>query len=597
MSKRKVRDREVVSFYNFTGGLNDTVAPDRMDISELEQADNIDLSVRGGFSYRYGTVNVNENSYNDNVMYVIEYPLKDGNIIELSIMEDKKLYETTGGIKRFIKQLANFDIDHIIYKNRIYLLDGENFYTYGDFDYNTQGGTVSIKKDDIVENFPKSKGTSPGVEKHFYKAKEAMSSTDLSNVNFGDTTKWEDVTHSKFNIPDIIREVKPSTEKDNDISPIKKCRFLEIHPKSHRVFAGGNPDDNSCLYFSESGNPGYFKGTSKLYPTGGEGPIKAIKPILESMIVGYSYGWWEYNGIDDTDWKWIKLPIPYGPVNNNVVELTPASFTFLSHNGIWKVSIAIINSNIVVSSEDTLLQNITDGRVERLIDSIKNHKNTISTFANSRFYLAYSDSESETTLNDKVLVYDFKQNNFVRYTDLKINYLFKKLDGDVYFGSKNYIMKFDKLAQNDTDENGELIPIKLNVKTIRYNFETPFNLKLFHRFFFSSNQGVDIGNHIKMWIKIDYSTSKTHYIDLNNESLIWGISEWGKVWGLADIASMELGLRKKGVRVQVIWSGEIITTINPVVIYGIGFDVEYMRAKAKNMDTKRLLDEDYNMID
>ena len=264
---------------------------------------------------------------------------------------------------------------------------------------------------------------------------------------------------------------------------------------------------------------------------------------MESMIVGYSYGWWEYSGIDDTDWKWNKLAIPYGPVNNKVIELTPASFTFFSYNGIWKVSIGIINSSIVVSSEDTLLVNLTDGRVEKIVNSIKNHNNIVSAFSNGRYYLAYS--ENEGYINDKVLVYDFRQNNFVRYTDLKINHMFRKLDGEIYFGSTNYIMKFDKNIQNDVDENGELVPIRLKVKTIRFNFGTPFNMKLFHRFFFSSNQGVDIGNHMKMWLKIDYSMSDTHYIDLNNESLIWGISEWGKVWGIADIASLELGLRKR----------------------------------------------------
>lgn len=592
------REREIVSFYDFTGGLNDTSTPDRMADNELELADNIDLSIRGGFHYRPGTTNVNENSFNDDVMYFIEFPLKDGNIIELSTMKDKKLYETTGGIKREIKQLANYDIDHIIYKNRVYLLDGENFYCYGDYDYNTQAGTIDIKKDNIVENFPKSKGTNPGIDKHFYKAKTDIGSIDLSTVDFGDTSKWEDVTHSKFNIPDILREVKASTEKDNDLKPIKKCRIIEIHPKSHRIFTGGNPDDNSCLYFSESGDPGYFKGTSKLYPTGGEGSIKAIRPILESIIVGYNYGWWEYSGIDHTDWKWNKLPIPYGPINNKVVDLTPASFTFLSNNGIWKCSIAIINSSIVVSSEETLLFNITDGKVEGIINNIKNHKYVCSAFSNSRLYLAYSEKDSY--VNDKVLVYDFKLNNFVRYTDLKINHLFRKLDGNIYFCSKNHIIKFDKNIKNDVDENGELTPIKLNVKTKRFNFGLPFNLKLFHRFFFSSNQGVDIGNELKMWLKIDYSTSKTHYIDLNNESLIWGISEWGKVWGLADIASAELSLRKKGTRIQCIWNGEMINTMNSVVVYGVGFDIEYLRAKAKNMGFKRLVDgdySDYNTID
>ena len=107
------RKREIVSFYDFTGGLNDTSTPDRMNPIELEQADNIDLSVRGGFSYRYGTTNINQISFNDDVMYVIEYPLKDGNIIELSIMKDKKLVKQQMELKRN-RTISQLIIDHVI---------------------------------------------------------------------------------------------------------------------------------------------------------------------------------------------------------------------------------------------------------------------------------------------------------------------------------------------------------------------------------------------------------------------------------------------------------------------------------------------------
>ena len=162
------RKREIASYQDYTGGLNDTVAPDRMKNNELEQADNIDLSVRGGFGYRYGTTNVNEESYGLNVMYVIEYPLKNGDLIELSVMNDKKLYETTGGTLREIAQLNDYNIDHVIYRNAIYLVDGNDFYTYGSFDYTTGSGTVDIKEGDIVHNYPKSTNISGGREGKYY---------------------------------------------------------------------------------------------------------------------------------------------------------------------------------------------------------------------------------------------------------------------------------------------------------------------------------------------------------------------------------------------------------------------------------------------
>lgn len=589
------QNRTIVSYNDFTGGLNDTLPPDRMKDNELEIADNIDLSVRGGFSYRNGTINTNTISFADSVRYLFEYPLKDGSVIELSVMSDKKLYETTGGTKRFIKQLANADIDHIIYRNAVYFLDGEDYYSYGAYDYNTQLGATDIKSGDIVYNNPVSTGTNPGTVKHYYQAVANMTAENLGTSDYGDTAKWTDVTHATKDIPDVVRSVIGSTEIDNDLSPIKKCRYIEIHPKSLRVFTSGNPEDSGCVYFSENGLVNYFKMTNKLYPTGGEGEVKAIRAIYHSMIIGYSYGWYEYSGIDETNWQWLKLPIPYGPVNNKVVELTPASFTFLSHNGLWKASIGVLNSSIVVSSENTLIFSLSDGRVETTIKSISDLSNTCSVFANGKYYLAYSETQSN--VKDKVLVYDFVQNNFVRYTDLLIYHLVKKLDGELYFGSLNYVMKFDKTYLNDINPLGEEVPINLNVRTVRYGFGAPFNMKLFHRFFFSSSQGADIGNELKMWLKVDYSMSQTHYINLNNESFIWGDTEWGKAWGIADIASQELGLRQKGIRIQCVWQGDIINSMNNIVVYGIGFDVSFLRAKVKNMGTKRLIDANYNMID
>lgn len=588
--------REIVPFVNFLGGLNDTATPDHMKDNELEQADNITLSNMGGFAYREGTENINETSFADDVMYLIEYPLKDGNTIDLAVMADKKLYDITDGTKTLIAELATDDIDHAIYRNAVYILDGVKFMTYGAYEYNTQIGTVNIVVNDIVWNYPVSTGTNPGTEKHFYRALVNLSTHDLETASFGDVTKWEDVTHPDFEIPNYLKAVKASTESDSDLLPVHKCKFIEVHPESQRFFVGGNPEDVSCIYFSESGNPGYFKMTNKLYPTGGEGQVRGLFTISSSLLVGYSKGWWAYTGIDETNWRWHKIPIPYGVSNNSVTVLSPSSVMFFNQEGIFKMSSALVDYNIVVNSEDVLFTNVTSGKVEELIRSIKNHEHTRATFNNNKFYLAYSETEGART-NDKVVVYDFELNSFVRYTGLKINCFRRKQDGTVYFGSKNYIMRFHKTLMNDVDETGAVVPIQLNVKTKRYSFDSPFNIKLFHRFFISTTQGVDIGNILKLRLKIDYSVTDTYDVDLNNESFIWGISPWGKLWGVADLGAAEVSLRKKGRRVQAIFSGNIVNTKNTVVINGIAYDITYLPAKVKSMGVKQLVDENYSEND
>lgn len=587
--------REIVPFVDFLGGLNDTSTPEHMKDNELEVADNVSLNIRGGISYREGTNYINETSFADDVMYLIEYPLKDGQTIDLAVMSDKKLYDITGGTKTLITTLNTDEIDHVIYRNAVYFVDGVKLRSYGAYEYNTQLGTLDIKTDDIVWNSPISTGTTPGTAKHFYRAKSNQTGVNLATADYGNTTLWEDVTHANFEIPNYTKEVKASTETDNDLSPIHKCRFIEIHPISHRFFVGGNPEDSSCIYFSESGSPGYFKTTNKLYPTGGEGPVRALATITNSLLVGYSKGWWAYTGIDQTDWKWHKIPIPYGVQNNYVVSLSPSSIMFYSNNGIYKMSSALVDYNIVVNAEDVLFENVSDGKVEKAISMIANHKYTKAVFSDNKFYLAYSET-TDAKKNDKILVYDFQLNSFVRYTGLEVNCFIRKQDGRVYFGSTNYVNVFDKEYLNDTDSSGVSVPINFNIRTRRYSFGSPFNKKLFHRLFIGTTQGVDIGNTIAMKLRIDYGDSGEYILDLNNESFVWGYP-WGGVWGGADIGAMETHMRRKGIRAQVIFEGRDLNTIKPVTIYGIAFDLTYLDAKVRTLGVKRLVDEIYTEID
>jgi hypothetical protein len=592
----KENSREIVSFVDFLGGINDTSTPDHMKDNELEIADNINLNNRGGFSYREGTTNINETSFGDDVMYIIEYPLKDGNFMILAVMKDKSLYDVTDGTKTLIGHLNSYNIDHAIYRNAVYLVDGSKLQSYGAYDYTSQLESVDIKTGDIVYNYPVSTGTTPGTEKHYYRALSDMATHNLKTADYGDVTKWEDVSHPTLNLPNVLREVKASNDTDNDLTEIHKCRYIQVHPRSHRFFTSGNPDDVSCLYFSESGRPDYFKMTNRLYPTGGEGEAKALFSISSSLLVGYSSGWWAYSGIDETDWRWHKIPIPYGISNNSSVQLTPNSLIFFNENGLYKMSTAMIDYNIIVNAEDILFKNITTGKVEGIISEIKNHSNTKSAFADGKFYLAYSETPGSET-NENVLVYNFDIDGFVKYTNLKINTFQNMKDGKVYFGSKNYIMHFDKDVLNDVNELGEVVPIKLHVKTKRYSFDAPFNKKLFHRFFIGTTQGTDVGNVIDTNLKIDYGTVGGREINLSSESLIWGISPWGKVWGLADLASMEMHMREKGIRVQAEFSGEFVNTMMPITIFGIAFDMTYLSAKVTTMGQKRLIDEVYTEID
>lgn len=580
-----MKRKTIVPFIDFRGGINDTSSPDNMQDNELVEGENIELSTRGGFTYRPGTMNINSASYEGNVTQLIEFPLEDGAIRKLSII-NKVLYDTTDGTKKQLTTLARDKVGFFIFRNRFYFVDGEKYRVYGDFDYYTNSGTITIKTGDIVKNEPISTGASPGIEGKFYRAKSDLGSVNLSTASYGDTSKWEDV--SLGSIPDAVRDVKAKTDTTNDLKPIMKCTNFVLHPDSYRVFAFGNPKDQSSIYYSEPGEPNFFKELNKIVPTMGDGPVKALTLLSKSVLVGFKYSWWEYKGIDPTvDATWNPLPVPNGVVSSDTIALTPTSITYLSTDGIYTMHMGILNQDIVMISSNELVRSITDAKVEKIIASIKNPEKTCAIFRDNKYFLAFNDKENVST-NNKILVYDWKLNSFVIYTGLEVNCMLKQLDHSMLLGSRNFTLKMNESYYNDVDSNGNLKPIHLKVSTKRFSFGSPINQKLIHRFFLTSSQDVDIGNTLNVRLKIDYSMSNFYDVNLNNESLIWG-EAWGKVWGVADIASQEAKIRKKGVRTQVIFEANQINTRNTLVIYGIAFEIETLRARAKRIDEGRSL--------
>src|SRR5690606_20485948 len=106
------------------------------------------------------------------------------------------------------------------------------------------------------------------------------------------TTTYVDRTPDE-ELPDN-REPRMETNLD----PIAKCRFLVRHPNSYRLFAAGNPEDPAAVYFSEPNAPDYWKPTSVLYPTTGDGPVQNIIAFGDALLVFYKHSVWAWRGID-----------------------------------------------------------------------------------------------------------------------------------------------------------------------------------------------------------------------------------------------------------------------------------------------------------
>lgn len=573
--------RELISYTDFRGGISE-VDPDNKRDNELDEADNIELSNRGGgFAYRPGTKNVNEASYNENVEQLIEFPLIDGTVKTLAV-RNKNLYDVTDGRNNLLSSLNDNKIAYFFLNNRFYFADGAKYRVYGYYKYTTQSGTVSLEANDIVKNFPISThATLPGVKGNFYKAKSAMSSIDLKSADFGDTAKWEDVTDGV--IPNDVREVKANLDTTNDLSPIAKCKYFVYHTKSHRIFASGNSEDAAALYYSEVDAPDFFKANSKLYPTRGDGPVRSMIQILDILLCGYGHSWWGWQGDIVEEATWGNYPIPYGIVSPESLVITPGGFAFLSYDGIYEVSTAMFSRDIALNAGENLIRKVSDEKVEKRLSSITDLVNTKAIFYDNRYFLAYSDREDK--LRDKILVCYWNDKSFIRWTGIKANCFLRTYKNELLVGSKNWILKFDSTEQNDIDELGELKPIHFHVETKAFNFKNPIGLKIFHRFFIWSSQDVDKGNKLKITLRIDFANTSFD-VDLNSASFIWG-TKWGGVWGHADIAPQEANLRElalKGIRCKVIFESSDINTRNSIVVYGIAFEIEHLAARAMQID-------------
>lgn len=574
----------LIGYDDFSKGLNDTTPPDKLHDSELMEAFNIDLCDRGGFSTRKGVTKLNNYSYDAEITQCFEWICSKET--RLLAMIDKKLYliNPTGPKTEKIT-LKSDRIGYFFYQHRLYFCDGDEFYSWGEYDYPATGTSVSIKSDDIVFNKPKSSGG--GVEGAFYKAKKDMSAKNLSTADYTVDTDWEEVTGINGIISNVIRLVKPQTKdktgaeiKDNDLKPIKKCKYFVLHQKSLRIFAAGNPDNPTALYFSEPGSIGYFKGTNVVFPANSEGEVTAITPLLSDILVSYNNSWWHWRGIDPlVDATWEQLPIPYGAISNDAVVLTPFSITFLGRNGIYKLHASGINSDIVMIQNKEIIDNLAENRIEQLIKGITNIKNACAVFHDNKYMLAYCD-EGET--NNKVLVYDFGIGGFAVYKGWQVNDWCPKASGDLFFASKNFILKQDDVYTDIDLETGEQKPINLRVKTKYYNLGLGLNAKLLKRFFLMFKQTIGVTSTIDITIKCDYQKIEMLGINLE-DTLVYGRT-WGNTWGYTDFSQKYIIINEISPRFQVLLENNNLN--DPITVYGLGFDMKPLRAPKGEMIEK-----------
>lgn len=502
--------RKIKPHGDFRGGWNADSAPDNLKDNELALADNADMDERGALSNRKGTVPLNATSYGAEVEQLIEWSRNDGSQIILAMVGNSLCKIAEDGTKTVIKALARNQIGYFFLQDKVYLVDGAEYYVY-------DGTTIAA--------------------------------------------------------------VTPKTDATNSLTPIKRCKYLLWHPKSFRIFAAGDSSDKAALYYSEPNDPTFFKSTSKLYPTTGDGPVQMLSMLSDAVIVYYTNSDWVYKGVDpNSDAVWERLPVTQGTLASQSVVLTPSTQSFLGRGGIYTLHPGLLNGNVVLVTGEELVRNLTKDKVSSVIRSMVHVETACAVYDRfgEKLILAYGD-DSGNPRNNKMLVYDWALKSFVRYDGIQVNAIIQRANGDILIGSKNYILKLG-VGQKDWDVNNHTYkPIHWKVKTKQFDLDAPTHEKIIFGLFVAARQYGIEQSTVNVEISANPKTVSFQGISLD-DSFVWG-ERWQGMWGWTDYIMKHLLVKLKGNRFQVTLENNALDEV--VTIYGLSFD--YMPTRAKGM--------------
>lgn len=363
---------------------------------------------------------------------------------------------------------------------------------------------------------------------------------------------------------------------DNILTEVKKCTKFIHHTKSGRYVATGNPTKPYAVYFSEPMQLNYFKQFNILMPSSSEGSAVCLINMLDSVLIGYRHGWYEYAGIDPaSDGSWRKLAIPYGCASEYSVQVLDFyNFVFLADNGLYLVSANILNQYAVVMQNNTAVKNISEDKIANTIKSIVDKSKCVSVYYDSTYYLAYNDSVGD---NSKIILYYTDNKAFTLFTGIQVNEFLYRKSGDLEMASKNFSLKFDDTVHYDTNvETGDSKRIEFEIKTTNLALDTFIAEKFIDKIFIQANIGADtFDEHLKMLIRIDYLDTDMIAIDLSdvNAGLVWG-NPWGSPWGNYTTQMQSAFIRMKGNRIGVGLTNKGLTDINTNLIF-YGFAISY----------------------
>jgi hypothetical protein len=134
------------AYFDFSGGQNDTSAPDNLRENELVHAENFDIVLRGGLQSRNGTVEVPfflEPATN-RIDRQIEFELPDGTLKHL-VLTGGNLYDKADVSTPILTDIGAH-LDYVVFNDKLYFLANGEYYVY------TGSGTPAVVTNDETDS-------------------------------------------------------------------------------------------------------------------------------------------------------------------------------------------------------------------------------------------------------------------------------------------------------------------------------------------------------------------------------------------------------------------------------------------------------------
>lgn len=367
----------------------------------------------------------------------------------------------------------------------------------------------------------------------------------------------------------VVSDVTCS-ETESLIDTIKKCRYIAV--RGNRVFMSGNPDDPNALYFSELGQPEYFKSTAgnPIMAMSADGDIiTGLAEFHGAMLVFKSrhiYAWFGYDPLSDAEFQ--KLNVHTGTKSFRTIQNVGNYLYFLGEEGIYALHGTY--KDVINTAEVSINLRPMFKKIKHKKDYAENTPCAI--YHDGMYMLSVGTVDAEN--NDTVIVafHDRVTDESERipmgvFTGWNISDFLKSLDGNLYSASSvtGRIHKHEEVYR-DLDQ-----PIEFKVRISPKSMELPIHLKKFRNGFLALRQfDYTEASPINLNIQVDYITKSTTLTP--EESLVWDIRDWDiSNWDWTDMVSKKFRIRERGKRLIIEIQDNVID--HNIEIYGVG--VEY----------------------